>query len=103
MHYVANVVHRDIKPDNILVDKNERVKIADFGVSTLMENNEELMVADLGTKYFQAPEIFLNKPYRGRMVDIWALGVSFYYLATAEYPFKGKTVEELKNQIFSSE
>ena len=89
-------MHRDLKPDNILIDKNENVKIADFGVSSLMENTEAVFQNEIGTKYFQAPEIFTNKPFRGRIADIWAFGVTFYYLASAVYPFKGKNVDDLK-------
>ena len=68
-----------------------------------MEDNEAVLVNEIGTKYFQAPETFINKPYRGRMVDIWAFGVTFFYLASGEHPFKGKNLEELKNAIFNNE
>ena len=60
VHNFANVIHRDIKPDNILIDENDNVKIADFGISELLEtkNNEHKHITNAsGTKVFLAPEL----------------------------------------------
>lgn len=76
------VMHRDFKVDNVFVN-NDRVLIGDFGcVSTGMKRADE----DVGTGHYKAPEILDKKPYSNQ-VDLWALGLTFYELLYADYPF----------------
>ena len=60
LHNYAKIVHRDIKPDNLLIDENDTLKIADFGVATLMNDLDEIQ-GECGTKSFLTPEHFLGK------------------------------------------
>jgi [calcium/calmodulin-dependent protein kinase] kinase len=64
LHNYAKIVHRDIKPDNLLIDQNDTLKIADFGVATLSQKNDEIH-GETGTKSFLTPEHFLGKTIKG--------------------------------------
>ncbi|CAD8204223.1 unnamed protein product [Paramecium pentaurelia] len=95
------VVHRDIKPENILYqynNGNDWIKLIDFGISTKIKKNKKLS-SQLGSMYFMAPEIF-QKDY-GKQIDIWACGVTLFYMVHKRYPFIGKTDQEMKNAIIS--
>lgn len=82
-----NIIHRDLKPDNCLFDCNNRMKIADFGVSKRNSNQNPEFQTLCGTPLYMAPEVFLDEPY-DKTVDIWSLGVMFYEMAMYEVPFK---------------
>ena len=71
----AGICHRDIKPQNILFDKDFNIKICDFGYST---HNDENLTDLVGTPSYGAPEILNEEPYDGFKADIFSLGV--YYL-----------------------
>ena len=85
-----NFIHRDIKSENILLKKGEGgeviYKIADFGFARSIGGVGAK--THCGTEKYMAPEILSNS-YYGISVDIWALGVLFYFMLFAEYPFKG--------------
>lgn len=93
------VVHRDIKPQNILTHKENGqhiTKIADFGLAKRVENQEMVSAALLGTMEYMAPEQFNTMRYgiSGRLstnVDIWAIGVILYETFTGELPFGGRS------------
>ena len=90
-----NIAHSDIKPSNILIDKYGRIKVCDFGLA----KEFDIKGSDLkhGSLCFMAPEIFTEKTYDPAKADIWALGVTFYYMATHRYPFNPKMdLESLK-------
>lgn len=84
------IIHRDIKPQNILFDKSGNAKIADFGVSTLTHGSDTLNTTE-GTYYFMAPEMCRQdmgqSGYHGKAADMWALGVTFFSLIYLEVPF----------------
>ncbi len=90
LHYShqRGVVHRDIKPGNIMMTTDGQVKIADFGIARL-ENSSMTQVGTLiGTPSYMAPEQFRGEPVDLR-ADIWASGVMLYQLLTGEKPFEG--------------
>ena len=58
VHNFAQVIHRDIKPDNLLIDKDDVVKIADFGIAEILQDEEDEMKNKVGTRAFMAPETF---------------------------------------------
>ena len=81
-----NIFHRDIKPDNIMIrGDNYTFKFVDFGFST---NNIGRLNTYLGTPTYAAPELHLKRPYFGKSVDIFSLGVSLFVLVTGSLPFK---------------
>lgn len=86
------IVHRDIKPDNLMLDQHGAIKIADLGLaSTAAEIPEERAI---GTPHFMAPEQVLNKNVDHR-TDLYALGCTFYRLVTGRTPFRGKSVKDI--------
>ena len=85
------IVHRDIKPDNLMLDQHGTVKIADLGLAFTEESGEEQTA---GTPHFMAPEQVLRKPLDHR-TDLYALGCTFYRLVTGKTPFKGQTVKDI--------
>ncbi|EAX99774.1 CAMK family protein kinase [Trichomonas vaginalis G3] len=81
-----NIAHSDIKPSNFLLDKSGHVKVCDFGFSSKYDVNSESQTHH-GTLFFMAPEIFKKQKYNPLKADIWAIGVTFYYMATHSFPF----------------
>ena len=96
--HAKNILHRDIKLDNILLDEHNNPMICDFGISRKMEKGE-VINEQCGTPAYIAPEIILEKGYSGLKADIWSLGVMLYALLTGKMPFKGCTIEELHQSI----
>ncbi|MBN2047979.1 MAG: protein kinase [Anaerolineaceae bacterium] len=98
-----NIIHRDVKPSNILIGAEERFALADFGVAKVLETQEMTSLTrtgmTIGTPEYMAPEQCLGDPVSPQ-TDIYALGVIFYELVTGKRPFTGlSTTEVLVKQI----
>lgn len=89
-----NVIHRDIKLDNILLSDKFRAKIADFGISKI-NPPENSLHEQCGTPAYLAPEIIKNNGYSGFGTDIWSLGILLHTLLLGKVPFKAETLDEL--------
>ncbi len=85
------VVHRDVKPANIMVLQNGAVKLADFGIAHLQGGGKTQTSSPIGTPAYMAPEQFAGTPVDGR-ADIFSLGVILYQLLTGRVPFDADTV-----------
>lgn len=97
-----NVAHRDIKPENIFLDQYDHVKLADFGLARQFDE-ENKSKEKCGSLIFIAPEVLQYNEVCPFKADIWALGITFFYLATGTYPFKTKSRELLKQAIIAGE
>jgi 5'-AMP-activated protein kinase catalytic alpha subunit len=93
-----NVVHRDIKLDNILIDLMNNIKICDFGVSRQIKKGE-IIKHQCGTPAYIAPEILRNEGYEGFGVDVWSAGVVLYAMLSGTVPFKANNMNELHELI----
>ncbi|CAM6073619.1 unnamed protein product, partial [Sphagnum tenellum] len=94
-----NVIHGDIKPENLLIGGDGRIKICDFGVSCLCEDDNDEIGRSPGTPVFTAPECCLGLTYHGKAADIWALGCTLYCMVLGCYPFKGETLQSTYEKI----
>lgn len=92
------VVHRDIKPDNIILLENNRVKVADFGIARVMTASKTQTGVILGTPNYMSPEQVAGAKVDGRS-DLFSLGVVLYELLTGEKPFKGDNLTNLMYAI----
>ncbi|KAL9124586.1 MAG: hypothetical protein Q9217_006098 [Psora testacea] len=103
--YVHNMscVHRDLKLENILLDKHENVKLCDFGFTREYEGKLSYLQTFCGTVCYSAPEMLKGEKYAGEKVDVWSLGIILYALLTGELPFDDDDDMVAKHKILSSE
>jgi len=95
-----HVIHRDLKAENLLLDRNMNVKIADFGFSNQFSPGQRLNTW-CGSPPYAAPELFQGKEYSGPEVDIWSLGVVLYVLVCGGLPFDGSTLAKLRARVLA--
>ncbi|XP_076894134.1 serine/threonine-protein kinase GRIK1-like isoform X1 [Bidens hawaiensis] len=98
-----NVVHGDIKPDNLLVTASGSVKIADFSVSQVFEDGNDMLRRSPGTPVFTAPECCQGLTYHGKAADTWAVGVTLYCMILGKYPFLGDTLQDTYDKIVNDD
>lgn len=94
------VVHRDLKAENLLLDSNMNIKIADFGFSNFWSPASNLTTW-CGSPPYAAPEVFEGQQYKGPEIDVWSLGVVLYVLVCGALPFDGSTLHALRDRVLS--
>jgi serine/threonine-protein kinase len=92
-----NLIHRDIKPDNIMLTSKGKVKVADFGLAKATDDDLSMTASGqgLGTPYYMAPEQARNAKHVDGRTDVYALGVTLYYFLTGKLPFAGNSALEV--------
>ncbi|KAI1848983.1 hypothetical protein JX265_013726 [Neoarthrinium moseri] len=96
-------VHRDLKLENILLDKHENVKLVDFGFTREYEGKSNYLQTFCGTICYSAPEMLKGEKYAGEKVDVWSLGVILYALLCGELPFDDDDDNITRTRILSEE
>jgi serine/threonine protein kinase len=96
----ANIVHRDLKLENLLLDENKDLLITDFGMGTTFDPFSDTRLDSFcGTPTFAAPEVISGIPYVGAKSDVWSMGVILYYFTAGKLPFSGSTISILYRNI----
>ncbi|XP_075999445.1 calcium/calmodulin-dependent protein kinase kinase 2 isoform X2 [Genypterus blacodes] len=100
LHY-QRIIHRDVKPSNLLVGEDGHIKIADFGVSNQFEGADALLTSTVGTPAFLAPEALseTRKNFSGKALDVWAMGVTLYCFVFGVCPFMDERILSLHQKI----
>ncbi|CDW85791.1 protein kinase domain containing protein [Stylonychia lemnae] len=93
-----NVTHRDIKLENIIIDKRGNVKLIDFGFCCCTTADTRLKIF-CGTPSYMCPEIVMKKEYLGPPTDIWATGILLFAMLCGQFPFKGLSDKDLYKKI----
>jgi serine/threonine protein kinase len=86
-----------------LIDENDNVKLSDFGVSFMMENGTDDMQNSAGSYYYYSPEACIGSSYKGKKSDIWACGVTLYYMIYKFCPFESNVIPDLFKKIQNEE
>lgn len=98
--HAQEILHRDLKPDNVLIDESGQAWIADFGLAISEEEQEGCPREFAGTPPYMAPEQINGRiDFMDPRSDIWALGVMYYEMLSGKRPFRGKDRRALKEQI----
>jgi len=96
------IVHRDVKPGNILIDQEGRSRLVDFGIARISASTITQFTAIMGTPYYMSPEQITGKPVDGR-ADIFAAGAILYELLASEKPFPGEQISTVIYKIVHEE
>uniref|UniRef100_A0A183EVB5 Protein kinase domain-containing protein n=1 Tax=Gongylonema pulchrum TaxID=637853 RepID=A0A183EVB5_9BILA len=90
----VEVVHRDIKCENILLDACENVKMTDFGFARVLKSGEKSKTF-CGSRAYLAPEIIRAQPYDGYLSDMWSAGIVLYVMTTGMMPYDDKHIKRM--------
>lgn len=96
--HANNIVHRDLKIENIMISSSGEIKIIDFGLSNIFDYRKQLHTF-CGSLYFAAPELLKAQPYTGPEVDIWSFGIVLYVLVCGKVPFDDENSSILHEKI----
>ena len=98
LHNTEQIVHRDFKPENIMIDKELNIKVIDFGLSNQASNKSDKFTTACGSPFYAAPEIIRGEEYT-YAVDIWSLGIVIYCLLYGVLPFYDENIKTLFKKI----
>ena len=98
LHLTSQILHRDIKTENVLMDKHGHVRLSDFGFSCKFDINNALTSTYCGSPAYVAPEMIMREAYTSK-ADIWSAGVVLYVMLTGTLPFVGANIQECMHAV----
>ena len=102
LHNDLNVIHRDIKIENIMFDQNMNVRLIDFGLSKVLKKSECICHTLCGSYPYAAPEIFRRVPY-SKPIDVWSLGIVLFSMIVGKFPFEANSMPQLVRKIINED
>jgi hypothetical protein len=102
LHEEKHTCHGDIKPENILLDANGHIRLADFGFARVYSSDTPLMLTSLGSPAYVSPEFLRGGGY-GAAADIWSAGVVLFAMVSGRLPFTGESTPSVLHAILESE
>lgn len=100
LHNFLRIVHLDIKPENVVLDRNRNIKLIDFGLSQVYDKDS--LTITCGSTQYIAPEILKGEKY-GNEADIWSLGILLYCCSLGHFPFNYSSIQQTFYHIVSTE
>ena len=105
-HSVKKIVHRDIKPKNLMLRSDGRIILCGFGIKQILDEEDDINQSNYQTICFLAPEVFKAgniKEVHSHLLDIWACGITLFNMLTGIFPFEGKNIISLQANILTEE
>lgn len=99
----GEIVHRDLKLENVLVSREMKIKLIDFGFSRRLPKENYVLYDFCGTPHYIAPEVIQREGYYGKPADIWSLGVLLYRMVAGSFPFKGLNEKNIYSKVMKAE
>ena len=97
--HANKIVHRDMKPENIMLTQDMIIKIGDFGLSKFFKSTESRLKTNCGSPCYSAPEVLRGNKYKPKPVDIWGLGIILYCMVCGELPFEDDKEDVLIRKV----
>ena len=95
-------MHRDLKLDNVLINREFKIKLIDFGFSRHLSRENEVLTDFCGTPHYISPEVIQREGYYGKPADIWSLGVIIFRLIAGCFPFKGINEKAIFSKVMKN-